>query len=252
MRLNAIIIDDEPLARARIANLAASVPDLTIIGEAGNGREALELIQKTRPDLAFLDIQMPEMNGFELLAELPEPIRPLVVFTTAFNEHAIQAFETEGVDYLLKPFKKERLVAAVERARERLEGIKARELIAPPKELEPNQENNAPISRLTIRDNDQTRVLKIREIEAFESAGNYVVAHTQGQQFILRETLSALERQLPPRAFLRISRSALAQIDCITALEPGVKNEPFVRLESGLSLQATRSLRDLEKALRGS
>lgn len=252
MRLNAIIIDDEPLARTRIANLATGIPDLWIIGEAGDGREALDLIQKARPDLIFLDVQMPELNGFDLLAELPEAIRPLVVFTTAFNEHAIQAFESEGVDYLLKPFKKERLAAAVERARKRHEGIKARELIAPPQEPKPSQSNTAPLSRLTIRDSDQTRVLKIRDVEAFESAGNYVIAHSQGQQHILRETLSALERELAPGAFLRISRSALAQIDCITALEPGIKNEPYVRLQSGLSLQASRSLRDLEKALRGS
>lgn len=254
--LRALIIDDEPLARKRIQLLAADEPELTIIGECASGHDALAAIEHDAPDLLFLDIQMPEMDGFELLEKISRAHLPLVIFTTAFDQHAVRAFETHALDYLLKPFKPARFKAAVARARSHLadrhsttaahgliELLAARQIAAP-----------APsanyLSRITIKTGEKVLVVKTADIDSIESAGNYVAINIGKDCHILRETLNALESQLNPDHFLRVSRSAIVNLDHIKELQPMFKGEHVIILHNGKSLAMTRGLREVEQALK--
>ena len=274
MKWRALIVDDEPLARQRIRLLARDEPELEIVGECASGLEALAVLERDRPDLMFLDVQMPGMDGFQLLQQLPPDRLPLVIFTTAFDQHAVRAFEAHALDYLLKPFKAERFRAAVARAREHLTnqkaGVAARGLLAllgaspaspfpetlpatPPASPPPAPATSpaAPhLTRLTVRTDDKVIVLKAAEIDSIESAGNYVAVYVGKESHILRDTLSALESQLDPERFLRISRSAIVNLDRIRELQPMFKGEHVVVLSNGRRLPMTRGLREVEQALK--
>lgn len=257
MKIRALIVDDEPLARQRIRLLARDEPDLELIGECASGRDALVVIPRDPPDLLFLDVQMPEMDGFELLQKLPREHLPAVIFTTAYDQHAVRAFEAHALDYLLKPFKPERFKAAVARAREHLGNRQAStaargllDLLA----ARPNQPA-APaaakfLARLTIKAVDKVVVLKTADIDSVESAGNYVAVNVGKESHILRETLGALESQLNPEKFLRISRSAIVNLDRVRELQPMFKGEHVIVLHNGKRLSMTRGLREVEQALR--
>lgn len=254
--LRALIIDDEPLARKRIQLLAVDEPELTIIGECASGHDALAAIERDPPDLLFLDIQMPEMDGFELLEKISRAHLPLVIFTTAFDQHAVRAFETHALDYLLKPFKPARFKAAVARARAHLadrhsttaahgliELLAARQIAAPP----PTAQY---LSRITVKTGEKVLVVKTADIDSIESAGNYVAINIGKDCHILRETLNALESQLNPEHFLRVSRSAIVNLDHIKELQPMFKGEHVIILHNGKSLAMTRGLREVEQALK--
>jgi two-component system, LytTR family, response regulator len=254
--LRALIIDDEPLARKRIQLLAVDDPELTIIGECASGHDALAAIERDPPDLLFLDIQMPEMDGFELLEKIPRERLPLVIFTTAFDQHAVRAFETHALDYLLKPFKPARFKAAVARARAHLadrhsttaahgliELLAARQIAVPP----PTAHY---LSRITVKTGEKVLVVKTADIDSIESAGNYVAINIGKDCHILRETLNALESQLNPEHFLRVSRSAIVNLDHIKELQPMFKGEHVIILHNGKSLAMTRGLREVEQALK--
>ena len=266
MKIRALIIDDEPLARQRIRLLARAEPDLELIGECADGPAALLAIARDVPDLIFLDVQMPEMDGFELLEKLPRNRLPLVIFTTAYDQHAVRAFETHALDYLLKPFKPERLKAALARARDYLANQKAssaaqglldllaaRQIAAGPVSATPAM---APVAgpqiltRLTIRNDDKVTVLKTAEIDSIEAAGNYVAVHVGKDSHILRETLNALETQLDPEKFLRISRSTIVNLDRVKELQPMFKGEYTIVLHNNRRLAMTRGLREVEQALK--
>jgi two-component system LytT family response regulator len=258
MKIRALIVDDEPLARQRIRLLARDERDLEIIGECSNGADAVLAINRDPPDLLFLDVQMPEMDGFEMLGKLPRELLPLVVFTTAYDKHAVRAFETHALDYLLKPFQPDRFKTAVIRAREHLanqkESSAARgllDLLAARQILSAAAATPNFLTRLTIKTGDKVAVIKIGDIDSLESAGNYVAVNIGKESHILRETLNALEKQLDPDKFLRVSRSAIVNLDRVKELQPMFKGEHIIILQNGKRLAMTRGLlRKFEQALK--
>ena len=253
MKLTALIVDDEPLARERLRTLLATEPDLEVIGECVNGREAVAAVKRQRPDLLFLDIQMPELDGFQTLAQLPPPL-PIVIFVTAFDEHAVKAFEVHALDYLLKPFKPARLKAAVARAREQFakksDGDENTRRILQLIEERAAGAATQFLARIAVRDRDKVRFVKTAEIDWIEASGNYLVLHAGKENHVLRETLTSLEAQLSPKEFFRINRSALVHVDRIHHVEPAFNDEHIVILADGTKLTLTRGLRELQERLR--
>jgi two-component system LytT family response regulator len=264
MKLTALIVDDEPLARERIRTLLATEADVELLGECADGRAAVTAIQERLPDILFIDVQMPELNGFGVLREL-EKKPPVVIFVTAFDEHAVSAFEFHALDYLLKPFKPARFRAAVQRAREQLakkdnttDDATARLLAllesrakdsAPPAGI-PVAEAPAHITRFSVRDRDRTRFVKVTDVDWIEASGNYVVIHAGKENFVLRETLAAVESQVSPKEFFRTNRSSLARLDRIREVEPAFNDEHVVVLTTGARLPLTRGVRELQERLK--
>ena len=268
MKIRALIVDDEPLARRRVRQLATDEPDLEFVGECADGPEALAAIAEKAPDLVFLDVNMPGLDGLEVAGKLPRERLPVIIFTTAYDQHAVRAFEARALDYLVKPLTAERFRAALARAREHLEqrraGEAARGLLdllaarsggegAPPlSAAPPRPAGGAPayLTRLTIKTEERLVVLRTEEIDSIESAGNYVSVHVGQESHILRDTLGNLEGQLAPEKFLRISRSAIVNLDRVKELQPLFKGEHLVVLRNGRKLAMTRGLREVEQALR--
>jgi two-component system LytT family response regulator len=257
MKIRTLIVDDEPLARQGLRLLANDEPDLEIIGECESGPDALVAIDRDSPALVFLDVQMPEMDGFELLAKLPRDRLPLVIFTTAYNQHAVRAFEAHALDYLLKPIRPGRFHESVARARAYLGNQVAGAAVRGLLELLAAQQGGRPAShaepfltRLTIKSNDRVVVVKTADIDTIESAGNYVAVNVGKESHILRETLNVLEGQLDPEKFFRISRSVIVNLDRVKELQPMFKGEHVIVLHDGRRLTMTRGLRDVERALR--
>ncbi|MBP9899935.1 MAG: response regulator [Verrucomicrobia bacterium] len=252
MKIRALIVDDEPLARQRIRLLLAEEKDVEILAECGNGPEALAVIQRAQPDLLFLDVQMPEMDGFGLLAAIPPGQMPVVIFVTAYDQHALHAFEVSALDYLLKPFTPTRFQATVQRARERLAApAKDDTAVAAVLELLGRQSGTSPyLTRLSIKTTDKIVFLKTEQIDCIESAGNYVAVQSGKDTHILRDTLNALESRLNPAHFLRISRSTIVNLNHIKELQPHFKGEHVVLLQNGKRLTMTRGLREVEQAMK--
>ena len=252
MKLTAMIVDDEPLARERVRTLLAAEPDFEILAECANGPEALEAMTARRPDLLLLDVQMPEMDGFQVLRELGAPL-PVVIFVTAFDEHAVKAFEAQALDYLLKPFRVTRFRAAIARAREQISKHQpddmTRRLLAvlEAQGTKPKQEF---LSRIVVRDRNRVRFVKTAEIDWIEASGNYVVLHAGKENHVIRETLATFEGQLSPKDFARLSRSAIVNLDRVQHVEPTFNNEHVVVLSDGTQLPMTRGLRELQERLK--
>ena len=251
MKIKTLIVDDEPLARERIRTLLAKEPDIEVVGECANGDEALAAIKRQPVNLLFLDVQMPEMDGFELLGRLDRDELPAVVFVTAYDQHAVKAFEVHALDYLLKPFKQVRFKEAVQRVREQITRRQTDDVSKRLMQLLGDRKA-APVylHRLTVRENERVALVKVDQIEWIESAGNYVVLHAGKQNHVLRETLASLEAQLDPKQFLRISRSVLVNFDQVRELQPLFKGEYVVVLNDGKQLPMTRGIRELEEKLR--
>jgi len=249
--IRALVIDDEPLAREMIREMLEGDPEVEIIGECASGREAVEAIRAMAPDLIFLDIQMPELGGFEVLESLKSDNVPYIIFATAYDQYAVRAFEVHALDYLLKPFDRERFEVAWKRAKtlireekvsQRDEHILAllEELKAGPKYLE----------RLVIKTEGRVFFLDIDEIHCIESEGNYVRVYNGRKTYLLRETISGLESQLDPKKFLRIHRSSIVRIDKIKELQPWFHGEYHVVLENGKQLTLSRNYRaNLQEAV---
>ena len=250
MKLTAIIADDEPLGRERVRTLLSADPDVELLAECASGAEALAAIRRRAPDLLFLDVQMPEMDGFEVLRRLEPPL-PVVIFVTAFDEHAVSAFEVHALDYLLKPFKPARFRQALARARTQLAAQDGdgptRRLLAL---LEARTSETAFLSRVVVRDRERTRFVKVTDIDWIEASSNYVVIHTERNNYVLRETLAAIETQLSPREFFRVNRSALVRLDRVHEIEPLFNDEHVVVLSNKHRLPLTRSVRELQDRLR--
>ena len=251
MKIKTLIVDDEPLARERIRTLLAKEPDIEVVGECADGDEALAAMKKRAVDLLFLDVQMPEMDGFEMLSRLGKDALPAVIFVTAYDQHALRAFEVHALDYLLKPFKQSRFKEAVQRVREMI-GRRQTDDVSKRLAQLLGEHKAAPVylQRLTVKENDRVLLVKVVQIEWIESAGNYVILHVGKQSHILRETLAALEAQLDPKLFLRISRSTLVNLDQVRELQPLFKGEYVVVLHDGKQLPMTRGIRELEEKLR--
>ena len=257
MKIRTLIVDDEPLARRGLRLLARDEPDLEIIGECESGPDALVAIESDPPALIFLDVQMPEMDGFELLAKLPRDRLPLVIFTTAYNQHAVRAFEAHALDYLLKPIRPARFQESVARARAHQGNQEASaaargllDMLAAQQGARPASPAEPFLTRLTIKTNDKVVVVKTADIDSIESAGNYVGVNVGKESHILRETLNVLESQLDPEKFFRISRSAIVNLDRVKELQPMFKGEHVIVLHNGKRLAMTRGMRDVERALR--
>ena len=249
MKTTALIIDDEAPARGRLRKMLDREPDVTVIGECSNGPEAISSIQAQRPDIIFLDVQMPEVNGFDVLRALEPETVPEVIFVTAHDQHAVQAFEVHALDYLLKPFTQARLQQALRRVQHRraTSSEVSDQLLAL---LETAQQDSTTyLSRMAVKTGSQTVFIKVEEVDFMESAANYVVVRAQGGSHILRETLSNLESRLTPRLFLRISRSVIVNLDRVKALQVNQRGESVLVLADGRELIVTRPLREIQHRL---
>jgi two-component system LytT family response regulator len=250
VKIRTLIVDDESLARQRVRLLLGEEPDVEIIGESGDGFEAVDQIQVTKPDLVFLDVQMPDMDGFEVLRRVPEALLPVVIFTTAYDQHALRAFEVKALDYLLKPFKPTRFKEAVQRARDllanRQAGAAARGLLAL---LGQTPAPAGQLTRLAVKTPGKVTFVELDQIQAIEAAGKYAVVHVGKENHVLRETMSSLESHLPPQRFLRISRSVIVNIGQIQELQPMFKGENRVVLKNGKSYPTTRPIGELQQKL---
>jgi two-component system LytT family response regulator len=250
-KIRTLIVDDEPLARQRLHLLSQQEPDLELLAECGGGAEALAAIRQDPPDLLFLDVQMPEMDGFGLLSAIPPRQLPVVIFVTAFDQHALKAFEVHALDYLLKPFTTTRFRETVQRARQQL-AVRSTDPAWSRAILElagRNPAGNNYLTRLSVKTVDRIIFIKTGQIDYIESAGNYVAVQAGRDTHIVRDTISALEERLDPEKFLRISRSAIVNLDAIKELQPHFQGQHTVVLHSGKRLTMSRGLREVEKAL---
>ncbi len=245
MKIKTLIVDDEPLARDRVKRFLRDEADIQIIGECGNGVEAISAIREQKPDLVFLDIQMPEKNGFDVVKSLNGKSLPTVIFVTAYDQYALQAFDVHALDYLLKPFNRERIHRAVARAREHIEhknlGNLDERLASLIADLRSEKKY---LERLVVKSVGRVFFLKTDEIEWIEAAGNYVKLHVGRESHMIRETMNGIEAKLDPDKFLRIHRSTVVHIDCIKELHPMFSGDYAVILRNGTELALSRNYRE--------
>jgi two-component system LytT family response regulator len=252
MSVRAIIADDEPLARERVRSLLAGESDVEVIAECSNGAQTVKAAEEHRPDLLFLDVQMPRLNGFEVLEALGPTQIPIVIFTTAHDDHAIRAFEVNALDYLLKPFTEARFKTAVQRAREQFEKSGRRERPSQIAGLVNHVHAATPGGgRILVRSPERIVFLKPDEIDHLEAAGNYVVLHAGKERHILRETTAAMEARLTPAGFMRLSRSLIVNLSRIREVQPVGPSQYSVLLKNGTRLDMTCSLSELQARLAG-
>jgi len=240
-RVRTIIADDEPAARRGLRLLLERDPGVEIVGEAAGGLDAAELITRARPDLAFLDVQMPGCDGFETLARVGPEAAPAVVFVTAYDEHALRAFEFSAVDYLLKPFDDARFASALERAKD---AVRRRRADAADNRLERLlyrlQRGGDGNDRILLKSSGEIIFLKTGEINWIEADGDYVKFHVEGRSHLMRGTMAALEARLDPRRFVRIHRSTIINADRLRRMSPSFAGEYEVVLQDGTKLRMSR------------
>ncbi len=262
MKIKTVIVDDEALSRRGVERLLRKTPDFEVIAECGNGRDAVGLIQRERPDVVFLDIQMPILSGFEVLARLPRESLPLVVFVTAFDQYALRAFEAHAIDYLLKPLDERRVEMTLERVRQHLQARhavdqrdKLMEVVAEITgsgeiELETilehgsNAIESAHPQILPIRQGRHTARVPVVSIQWIDAAGDYMCVHAEGDTHILRGTMKELEEVLDPRMFQRVHRSTIVNLRYVKSLRAHMNGEYFLTLEGGQELKLSRTYRD--------
>jgi two-component system, LytTR family, response regulator len=246
MKVRTLIADDELLARERLRQLLANQPEIEIVGECADGREAVAEIQKKIPNLIFLDIQMPELDGFAVLEAINLEPMPVIVFVTAHDKFALRAFEVHAVDYLLKPFDRERFQSALGRAleqvRHRGDPVRAQAQAAL---LTDMQQSAKPVDRLAIKSSGRITILRTADIAWVEAAHNYVEIHEDKRSHLLRETMAGIEQKLPPDKFVRISRSVIVNADKVKELEPTFYGEYKVTLHDGKCLTLSRRYRKM-------
>jgi len=234
-----LIVDDEAVARRRIRRLLAPEDDVIVVGECGDGASAVRAIAAEHPDLAFLDVQMPELDGFDVVQAVKPSELPAVVFVTAFDRYALRAFDVHAIDYLLKPFTSERFRVALARARERRGDKDALAALA-----EQLRERPRYLARFAVRTGDRTVLVDCADVDWMEAADNYVKLHVGAREYLLRETLAGIERRMNPAAFARIHRSAIVQIARVAELSPATHGDLGVRLRDGTRLTLSRTFRD--------
>lgn len=249
-KIKTLIIDDEPLARRNLRLLLEKDPQIEILEECRNGREAVKAIHTLSPDLIFLDIQMPEMDGFDVLARVgPERIQA-IIFVTAFDQYALKAFDVHALDYLLKPFDDERFFHALERAKSQIEAREidrlSKRLLAllEQREGERNSSKQDYLTRLMIKISGRVVLLKVEEIDFIEADGNYAKLHVGRKAHLLRERMHDLETRLDPAKFVRIHRSVIVNLDRIKEMHPHFNGDYVVVLEDGRQLKLSRSRRE--------
>ncbi len=249
-RLRTVIVDDEALARERVRTLLAGWDDIELVAECASGREAVAAVRKLRPALLFLDIQMPELDGFGVLQALPPPYRPeAIVFVTAHDRFAVHAFDVNAIDYLLKPYTAERFNAALERARARLGDRSRRAEID--KLLESVAARTAVPERLTIRSRNGVQFVPVHDVDWLEADRNYTVLHLGTQALRIRETISELESRLGAAGFVRVHRSVIVNADRIFRLEPWAHGEYVIVLRNGTKVISGRGYGERVRSLFG-
>jgi two-component system LytT family response regulator len=240
-----LIADDEPLARERLKMLLDGQEGLEIVAECHDGPSAIEAIKRNRPDLVFLDVQMPGANGFEVVSALGTEDLPLFVFVTAFDKYALKAFDVHALDYLLKPFDRDRFLQALGRARQQLDGPSngdlRRRLLALVRDLEPAPPR---LERFVIKSGGRVFFVRADEIDWIEAAGNYVKLHVGNETHLFRETMNAVEAQLPRETFYRIHRCHIVNIERVKELQPWFNGEYVVFLRTGARLTLSRGYRE--------
>lgn len=251
MNLRTLIVDDEAPARARVRRFLSDAHDVEIVGEAGNGDDAIRAIGELRPQLLFLDVQMPAPDGIAVLRAVRNEWLPCTIFTTAHAEHAVAAFELHALDYLLKPYSRERFASALERARQQLsakppDGQDSRVAAL----IKDEKIAHLPVERFLVHNNERYVVVRTSDIESVEAAANYVVLHTRDGNHILRRTLSTLETELDPQQFFRLNRSCIVRLAAIREIQTLSAGEFVVFLQSGAKFTLTRRLRELQDRLR--
>jgi two-component system LytT family response regulator len=265
MKIRTLIVDDEPLARRRLSRLLHEQPDVDVVGVCASGREAVDAIRRDRPDLVFLDVQMPELDGFGVLAEVGADRLPAVVFVTAYDRYALQAFEVHALDYLLKPYTPARLAAAVQRAARQLQAPGAdagrlaellehldRERRALAQQLEgtaaPGPAAAAPTpahtGRLLVKEGERMFFVPVERVDWLEAEGNYVRLHCGREAHLVRATLGGMEEQLDARRFTRIHRSTIVNVDRVKEVRPWFAGDYVVMLQDGTELRLSRRYRD--------
>jgi len=260
MTIRTILVDDEPLAVQGLELRLAAFDDVEIVERCANGREAIRAIKTLKPDLVFLDIQMPGFDGFSVVSGIADIEPPLFVFVTAYMEHALKAFEAHAVDYLMKPVEEERLAATLERVRQRLTEKRScedtsrlrgiLEEVAPdslPDDMNGSEEPAANRFEkvINIKDRGQIFRVEVGDIERIDAAGDYMCIYTADQTLILRETMKDLEKRLDPRKFKRIHRSTIVNLDNVKSVRPHTNGECFLVLGSSAQVKVSRSYRDV-------
>src|SRR5262245_10972771 len=256
--IKAIIVDDEPIARRNLEALLKDDPDIDIVGQCASGAEAVKLIRKTPPDLLFLDIQMPETDGFTVLKKINPASIAAIVFVTAYDQYALRAFETHALDYLLKPFSDERFALTLERAKNQIRqreaavlSQKLHDLLAEHAAKQQASANGAYVTRFLIKETSRVFFVKVEEIDWVEAADYYVNLHVGAKTHLLRETMSDLENQLDPSRFMRIHRSAIVNLHRVKEVQMRSGGEYLAVMKDGTQLKLSRSRRDqLETLLR--
>lgn len=238
MSLRVVLVDDEPLARERLRSLLETEADVELVAECADGVEAVAAVRSGRPDLVFLDVQMPGMDGFEVLDALDPATLPAVVFVTAYDRYALKAFDVHAVDYLLKPFDRQRFASALERARLDLRADDAgRRILALVADL---RRERRPQQRIVVKAAGRVFFLRPPEIDWMEAAGNYVRLHVGKKSYLVRETMKGLEDRLDPDTFVRIHRSRIVNLDRVRELQPWFHGEHLIVLTTGEQLTTSR------------
>ena len=264
-KLRTLLVDDEPLARSLLRACLEEIPEIEIVGECQNGREAVRSVMQLEPDLMFLDIQMPGMNGFDVIKALQADAMPMVVFSTAYEQYALDAFDVHAVDYLLKPLEEDRLRRAVERAMTRLNAelendrkpplIGAIEDVAEKvrragitgQDSDPKPEPPAQPKKIAIKDSDTVIMVPEREIDWVDAAGDYMCVHVKGTTHVMRCTMKELLGKLDASTFKRVHRSTIVNLDRIEQVKPYTKGEYFLYLDCGEQLKVSRNYREAIK-----
>ena len=254
MSIRALIVDDEPLARTGVHQLVEPLDDVTIVGEASDGPDAVQQIETREPDLVFLDVQMPEMSGLEVVREVGVETMPLTIFVTAYDQYALEAFEAHALDYLLKPIEEERFEEAMERARRQLQRVEADALSEQLRGVlqeyaDEEDEEDDPIDRFTIRSRDRIYFVDVDDVQWVESEGDYVALHDGEDAHLVRKTMKELEQRLTPESFVRIHRSYIVNVNYIEELRPLDHGTYQIHMESGIPLKTSRGYSDNVDAL---
>lgn len=243
-KIGALIVDDEPLARSRIRKMLSHDAGIELIGECANGHDAIQMIEAQKPQIVFLDVQMPEISGFDVIEALDTEVMPLVIFVTAHDKYALRALEIHAFDYLLKPFDKKRFEKTLEQAKQRIQTENKGEMnhrtLALLEEL---RLRTSYLERLIIKTGGRVFFIKADDIDWLEAEGKYVRLHTGKETHLLREAIGSLESHLDPKKFLRIHRSTIVNIERIQELESWFHNEYRVILRDGTKLMMSRSCR---------
>jgi len=245
-----LVVDDEELPRQRVSDLVRADARLELVGQAEHGAAALDVIVECRPDLVFLDIQMPELDGFQVISALDDDALPAIVFVTAFDEYAIRAFEVDAIDYLLKPVTAERFGAAVDRVMNRIDR-RAGSLDNPIRALalRAAEQRTTPTSRFVARRGSKHYFVRVADIDWIEAVGNYVRLQTSDKSHLIRETMKGVEAKLDPMEFVRIHRSALVAVDRIQSIEAREQGEYLITMQNGSKLVSSRGYSDRVRRL---